>query len=126
MIRFCQPLLADSAIIGDMVEDADDVHDYDAKLYVGGFEVASLGERVPPELLAVFTDDMYRTRTATEAAHPPRIEPGDIVYEFASAGPVIADRLNILGFTPDHVLPAIDDALHEARDLRAWRQCIVM
>src|SRR4029077_19760238 len=74
----------------------DDIHDYDAKLYVGGVEVASVGDRVSPELLAVFTDDMHRTRTATEAAHPPRIEPGDTVYEFASAGPVIADRLNIL------------------------------
>jgi len=95
----------------------DDIHDYDAKLYVGGLEVASVGDRVSPELLAVFTDDMHRTRTATEAAHPPRIEPGDTVYEFASAGPVIADRLNILGFTPIHVLQTIDRTLDEARNL---------
>lgn len=102
--------------------DVDDLHDldirdYDAKLHVGGLEVASVAERVPPELLAVFTDEMHQTRTATEAAHPPKIEPGGIVYEFASAGPVIADRLDVLGFTPSRVLQTIDDALDEVRDL---------
>lgn len=101
-----------------MTDDDDgDIHDYDAKLYVGGLEVASVGERVPPELLAVFTDEMHRTRTATGAAHPPKIEPGGIVYEFASPGPVIADRLNVLGLTPIRVLQTIDRALDEARDL---------
>src|SRR6202051_109206 len=98
-------------------DDHGDIHDYDAKLYVGGLEVASVGERVPPELLAVFTDEMHRTRTATGAAHPPKIEPGGIVYEFASPGPVIADRLNVLGLTPIRVLQTIDRALDEARDL---------
>ena len=100
-----------------MDDDNGDTHDYDAKLYVGGLEVASVGDRVPAELLAVFTDEMYRTHTATEAAHPPRIEPGDILHELASPGLIIGDRLNILGFTPIHVLQTIDRMLDEARDL---------
>jgi hypothetical protein len=101
-----------------MTDDGDgDIHDYDAKLYVGGLEVASAGERVPPELLAVFTDQMHRTRAAAGAAHPPQIEPDGIVYQFASPGPVIADRLDVLGFTPLRVLQTIGRALDEAQDL---------
>jgi hypothetical protein len=60
--------------------DDDDVNlrDYDAKLYVGSLEIASIEEdHVSPELLSVFTDEMYRSRAG----------------EFAAPGPVIADRL---------------------------------
>ena len=94
-----------------------DARDYDAKLYVGGLEIASMEEKVPPELLSVFTDEMHRTRIATAAAHPPQIEPGDTVTEFAAPGPVIAARLDILGFTPVYVQETIDGVLDEARGL---------
>src|SRR2546430_706244 len=82
--------------------DDDDVNlrDYDAKLYVGGLEIASIEEdHVPPELLSVFTDEMYHSRDC----------------EFAAPGPVIADRLDILGFTPVRVREALDGVLDEER-----------
>jgi hypothetical protein len=82
--------------------DDDDVNlrDYDAKLHVGSVEIASIEEdHVPPELLSVFTDEMYRSRAS----------------EFAAPGPVIADRLDILGFTPARVREALDGILDEHR-----------
>jgi hypothetical protein len=82
--------------------DDDDVNlpDYDAKLHVGSVEIASVEEdHVPPELLPVFTDEMYRSRAC----------------EFVAPGPVIADRLDILGFTPTRVREALDGVLDECR-----------
>lgn len=99
-----------------MDDDDGNIHDYDAKLYVGDLEVASMTDKIPDELLSAFTDEMHRTRTATEAAHP-QIEPGDIVNEFAAPGPVIADRLDVLGFRPVRVLHAIDRVLDDTRSL---------
>jgi hypothetical protein len=76
------------------------LRDYDAKLHVGGVEIASIEEDdVPPELLSVFTDKMYRSRAC----------------EFAAPGPVIADRLDILGFTPARVRETLDGVLDERR-----------
>jgi hypothetical protein len=39
------------------------------ELYVGNLLVASMRNHVYPELLSVFTDDMYRSRTAEAAEY---------------------------------------------------------
>jgi hypothetical protein len=97
-----------------MGDDSDDLHDYDAKLYVGSLEIASLTDQIPPELLSVFTDAMYRSRPATEA-HPPQVRPGEFIHEFVSPGPIIADRLDLFGYSPSRVMTAIEHVLDEAR-----------
>jgi hypothetical protein len=98
-----------------MDDDDLNTHDYDAKLYVGGLEVASIEEQIPPELLSVFTDEMYRPRTLTVAAQPPETEHDSYASEFAAPGPEIADRLDIFGFTPVRVQETLDGVLNEAR-----------
>jgi hypothetical protein len=83
-----------------MDDDDANLRDYDAKLHVGGLEIASIEEdHVPSELLSVFTDEMYRSRAC----------------EFAAPGPVIADRLDILGFRPARVRETLDGVLDEHR-----------
>ena len=55
---------------------------------VGGLRVANVKNRVAPELLTAFTDDMYRCRTASAADYYPESEPGEVVtvHEFVGAG----------------------------------------
>lgn len=90
-------------------------------LYVGSVRVASIKNRVYPELLSVFTDSMYRSRIAEAAEFYVDTQPGATVtaHEFTAGGQIIADRLDILGFTPDKVCHALDSRLDEARHLRA-------
>ena len=89
---------------------------------VGGLRVANVKNRVAPELLTAFTDDMYRCRTASAADYYPESEPGEVVtvHEFVGAGGVVADRLDVLGFTPARVreffsLPPLVAEQREAR-----------
>jgi hypothetical protein len=79
-------------------DDAGDLHDYDARLYVGDLEIASFEDRIPPELLSVFTDQMYNARIPAAAAGPRDADP-EFVNEFSAPGTQIADRLEVLGFT---------------------------
>ena len=55
---------------------------------MGGLRVANVKNRVAPELLTAFTDDMYRCRTASAADYYPESEPGEVVtvHEFVGAG----------------------------------------
>jgi hypothetical protein len=87
------------------------------KLYVGDEPLASYSRRVDPELLSVFTDSMYRSRIADAAGFHVNTKPGATVsvHEFTGRGRIIADRLDILGFTPDKVYRAIDIGLDKAR-----------
>ncbi len=79
---------SDASSLG-MADDDDNAHDYDARLYVGGLEIASFEERIPPELLSVFTDRTYRAHTWAEPTDPsePELE---FVEEFAAPGIEIA------------------------------------
>jgi hypothetical protein len=89
-------------------------------LYVGDLEVASIKYEVPPELLSVFTDDMYHSRAARSAEYYADTQLGDetvTVHEFTAPGPVIASRLDILGFTPSHIYAALNTLLALARDI---------
>ncbi len=88
------------------------------RLYVGALEVASINDRIAPELLSVFTDDMYHSRSASAADYFE--EPGDTltVNEFAARGQVIADRLDILGLTPARAREILDAALDDAQPRR--------
>ena len=90
-------------------------------LYVGSIRVASIKNRVPPELLSVFTDSMYRSRIAEASEFYVDTEPGATVtaHEFTARGQVIADRLDILGFTPVSVYEALNRRLDQARHLCA-------
>jgi hypothetical protein len=90
-------------------------------LYIGGLRVASIKNRVDPELLSVFTDNMYRNRIAEAAEFYVDTEPGATVtaHEFTASGQIIADRLDIFGFTADEVYHALDSQLDRARDIRA-------
>lgn len=89
-------------------------------LYVGGVQVASIKNQVWPELLSVFTDSMYGSRIAEAAEFYVDTEPGATVtaHEFTARGQIIADRLDVLGFTPDQVYHALDSRLDQARHLR--------
>jgi hypothetical protein len=104
-------------------------------VYVGGVLVVSVKNEVYPELLSVFTDSMYRSRIAQASEFYVGTEPGDYpdslydsgpvdsdttvtAHEFAAAGQIIADRLDVLGFTPDHVYHVLEARLNYARDLR--------
>jgi hypothetical protein len=91
-------------------------------VYVGGVRVASIKNRVWPELLSVFTDSMYRSRTAEAAEFYVDTEPGATVtaHEFTARGQIIADRLDVLGFTPDKVYHALDNQLDQARHRREF------
>lgn len=86
-------------------------------LYVGGVTITSIKNRVWPELLSVFTDDMYRTRIAMAAEFYVDTEPGATVtaHEFTAPGQTIAERLDLLGFTPDRVRGVIDAHLEVDR-----------
>jgi hypothetical protein len=86
-------------------------------LYVGGVEVTWFKNRVHPELLSVFTDSMYRTRIAEASEFYVDTKPGAtvIAHEFTARGRVIADRLDLLGFTPDKACDALNSQLDEAR-----------
>ena len=99
-----------------MTDDYDNTHDYDAKLYVGDLEIASFEERIPPELLAVFADQMYRARPLAIPADPREWEP-EFAEEFAAPGVEIADRLDILSFTAARVRQALDGVFNDARGL---------
>ena len=90
-------------------------------LYVGGLKVASIKNRVHPELLSVFTDHMYSNRTAEAAEFYVDTQPDAAVtaHEFTAPGKIIADRLDILGFTPEKVYRVLDSQFDQARNLRA-------
>jgi hypothetical protein len=94
-------------------------------VYVGGVQVASIKNRVYPELLSVFTDSMYRSRIAEATEFYVDTEPGATVtaHEFTAPAHVIVDRLDILGFTPDKVYCALDSQLNKARDMYALPFC---
>jgi len=100
-----------------MEDDEENPRDYEAKLYVADLEIASVAEQIPPELLSVFTDEMFRTRTRAEVTHPPKTMLDGSTSEFAALGPVIADRLDILGFTPARVRATLDGVLDETRKM---------
>jgi hypothetical protein len=92
-------------------------------LYVGDLEVARIKYEVPPELLSVFTDDMYHPRVAKAAEYYTDTQLGDetvTVHEFTAPGRVIASRLDILGFTPAYVYDILDALLAHARDIYAY------
>ena len=95
--------------------DEESPRDYEAKLYAGDIEIASIGGQIPPELLSVFKDEMFRT--SATAVHPPNTMLDGSASEFAAPGPVVADRLDILGFTPARVRQALDDVLDEERKM---------
>lgn len=86
-----------------MEDDKVNTHEFDAKLLVGELEIASILDHVPAELLSVFTADMSSADT-------------DVV-QFTAPGQVIADRLDVLGFTPARVHGVINELLDEARHL---------
>ena len=89
-------------------------------VYVGGVLVTSVKNQVWPELLCVFTDSMYRNRIAEAAEFYVDTEPGSTVtaHEFTAPAQIIADRLDVLGFTPDKVYHALDNQLDQARHRR--------
>ena len=93
------------------------------ELYVGNLPVASMKNHVYPELLSVFTDDMYCSRTAEAAEYYVDTEPGStvMVHEFIAPGQTIADRLDILGFTPEKACKILDSKFDNARNLYALR-----
>ena len=88
-------------------------------LYIGGLQVTSIKNHVHPELLSVFTDDMYSSRIAEASEFHVDTEPGATVtaHEFTAPGQIIADRLDILGFTPDRVYHVLDSQLDQARNI---------
>lgn len=106
-----------AVMIWGMGQDEENARDYEAKLYVGDLEIASMAEQIPPELLSVFTDGMFRTRTLAEVTPLPGTMPGGSASEFAAPGPVIADRLDALGFTPARVRVTLDGVLDETRKM---------
>src|SRR5438552_11477784 len=94
----------------------DDLFYIDSRLYVGDLEVSSMGMRLSPELLAVFTDDMYRPGTSV-ADHQINFGSGNVLAssEFVAPGRIAADRLDILGFTSVRAHEILDDVLKDAR-----------
>jgi hypothetical protein len=100
-----------------MEHDGENPRDYEAKLYVADLEIASVAGQIPPELLSVFTDEMFRTRTGVEVTHPPKTMLDGSTSEFAAPGPVIADRLDILGFTPARIRATLDGVLDKTRKM---------
>lgn len=93
------------------------------ELYVGNLQVASMKNKLYPELLSVFTDDMYHSRTTEAAEYYVDTEPGStvMVHEFIAPGQIIADRLDILGFTPKKARQVLDSKFEKARNLYAIR-----
>jgi hypothetical protein len=63
---------------------------------------------------------MYRSRIAEAAEFYVDTEPGATVtaHEFTAPAQIIADRLDVLGFTPDRVYHALDNQLDQARHRR--------
>jgi hypothetical protein len=92
-------------------------------VYGGGALVTSVKNQVWPELLCVFTDSMYRSRIAEAAEFYVDTEPGATVtaHEFTAPAQIIADRLDVLGFTPNKVYHALDNQLDQARHRRDFR-----
>lgn len=93
-------------------------------LYVGGVRVISIKNQVWPELLSVFTDSMYRSRIAEAAefyADPDDDDAGlggtVTAHEFIAPGQIIADRLDVLGFTPVEVHHVLNSRLDNARQV---------
>jgi len=88
----------------------------DSRLYVGDLEISSIGTRLSPELLAVFTDDMYRPPTSV-AGHHVNFGSGKVLAssEFVTPGRIAADRLDILGFTSVRTHEILDEVLEDAR-----------
>ncbi|MGI5184718.1 hypothetical protein ACQEVZ_51530 [Dactylosporangium sp. CA-152071] len=81
-------------------------------LRVGHVALSDLEFGPPPEFLAVFLDSMYRRRTSGE---PYR----DVIHELVGEGPIIADRLDALGYTPARAMEVLDELLDAAR-ARDW------
>jgi hypothetical protein len=90
-------------------------------LCIGGLRIASIKNHVHPELLSVFTDNMYSSRIAEASEFYVDTEPGATVtaHEFSAPGHIVADRLDILGFTRDKVYHALDRRFDQARDMHA-------
>jgi hypothetical protein len=70
-----------------------------------------------PELCSVFTEDMYRSRVAEASEFYVDTEPGAtvIAHEYVAPSRVIAERLEILGFTSGAVQRTLNEHLDEAR-----------
>lgn len=85
-------------------------------LHVGDVRIARPDEDYPDELIVVFQDDMRR-QIEIHAREDPSSDDSEpfVVTEYAGAGRVIAERLDVLGFTETVALEFLDGAIECAR-----------
>src|SRR5579862_1753089 len=99
-----------------------------ADLWVGTVRVASFKNGVPDEFLSAFRDDMMQVVRVPGENYYGDIdydlqgegfEPAEFVdlVKFITPGPVMAQRLDLMGFTPQFVMDLLDRELSE---WRAW------
>lgn len=85
-------------------------------LHVGDVQIADPDEDYPDELIVVFQDDMRR-QIEVHACEDPASDDSEpfVVTEYAGAGGVIAERLDVLGVTEAVALEFLDSAIDRAR-----------
>ncbi|KOU28535.1 hypothetical protein ADK53_34030 [Streptomyces sp. WM6373] len=91
-------------------------------LWVGGRQVSRLSDGWEADLVAAFTDDMlcaYRNRHPEFLSIPVYGDEDVIEYSLRGSGRVIAERLNLLGYTQEAALEYLAQAVEEQRS--TWR-----
>ncbi|MEU5298575.1 hypothetical protein [Streptomyces umbrinus] len=89
-------------------------------LWVGGHQVSRLRDGWGPELVAAFTDSMLQMRpVSAREVYGPDAEDGDEFIECSlrGEGPVISDRLSLLGYTEQATVEFLDDLLDDERSM---------
>jgi hypothetical protein len=92
-------------------------------LWVGGRQISRLSDGWEAELVAAFTDDMLCAYRNGDPGCMNSDLYGDwdvVEYSLRGPGRVIAERLNLLGYSPEAAMEFLDYVVEQER--RVWRQ----